>query len=196
MRIRTLTLALCLAGGSWPAAATELSLDAVPICYNFGCNVRQAIHISPIEWSEVRSYFFPAARDAAEERGQIQRATGWLEVIAGRHTPIHLDRGQNNLDSGSHGQMDCIDESKNMHTYLQLLEHGKLLRFHKVLDRAYRKTMWDQHWAGQIQEFATGQRWVVDSWFHDYGHLPYVQKTEEWLDIPFFFSSYLDNSPD
>ncbi len=176
--------------------ANDDFLSKVPICYNFGCNVLQLIEISPREWSEVKSYFQPSAGNAAEERSQVQRAAGWLEIIAGRHTPIHLDRGQNNLDHGAHGQMDCIDESRNMVTYLQILERGKLLKFHKVLDRAYRKTMWDQHWAGQIQDLATGQRWVVDSWFHDFGYLPYVQKTEDWLDIPFFFSSYIDNSPD
>jgi len=181
--------------GGTAAHGNERFLDAVPICYNFGCNTKQLIKINPREWAEVRSYFEPAARNAEEERTQIQRASGWLEIIAGRHTPIYLDRGQNNLDHGSWGQMDCIDESTNMDTYLHLLERGKLLKFHKVLERAYRKTMWDQHWAGQVQDLATGQRYVVDSWFHDYGYLPYVQKTEEWLDIPFFFSSYIDNTP-
>ena len=52
-------------------------------------------------------------------------------------------------------------------------------------------------WAGQIEEVESGERYVVDSWFQPYGYNPYVQKAEQWGDIPFFFSSsYLDNSPD
>lgn len=177
--------------------ATEtVSLAAVPICYNFNCRARATISIPQSEWSEVVDWFETPATTAEQERDQIRRAVGWLEVIAGRHTPIHLDRPQNDVAGGSHGQMDCIDESLNVTTFLRLLEREGLLKFHRVVDRAYRRTMWDQHWAGQIEDITTRERWVVDSWFHEYGMLPYVQTAHSWGDIPFFFSSFRDNSPD
>lgn len=43
----------------------------------------------------------------------------------------------------------------------------------------------DQHCAGQIEEIDSGTRWVVDSWFYDYGSLPYVEESRECHDIPF-----------
>jgi hypothetical protein len=180
-----------------PTGATEgVSLAAVPICYNFACRARATIAIPPSEWSEVADWFATPALNAAQERDQIRKAVGWLEVIAGRYTPIHRDKPQNEVAGGSHGQMDCIDESLNVTTFLALLERQGLLRFHRVVERAYRRTMWDQHWAGQIEDLTSGERWVVDSWFHEYGRLPYVQTAVSWGDIPFFFSSFRDNSPD
>jgi hypothetical protein len=70
-----------------------------------------------------------------------------------------------------------------------------LLKWHRVLDRAYRETFINQHWSGQIEEIATQERWVVDSWFQANGILPYIQRTTEWADIPYWFTSYIDNSP-
>ncbi len=190
-----LMLALC-----WPAPShadtTHVDVDRIPVCYNFGCNTRETVGITIDEWAQVVNWFHPRAKDAGEERKQIQHALGWLEVVVGRYTPIHRDRGQNNFKDTSLGQMDCIDESINTTTYLKLLERYRLLRFHRVLDRAYRRTMWDQHWAGQIEDMVSGERWIVDSWFQDYGVLPYLQRTEQWKDIPFFFTSFIDNSPD
>ncbi len=193
---RSLLIAIAAVGTVAPVSAEMPKLDGIPICYNFGCNTRQLIRLSEKDWAEVEAFFTVPARAAEEERKKIVHATGWLEVIAGRYTPIYLDKGMNNIDYGTHGQMDCIDESMNMLTYLKLIEAGRLLRFHRVLDRAYRRTLWDQHWAGEIEDLKTGQRWVVDSWFHDFGRLPYLQTTQDWLNIPFFFTSYIDNTPD
>lgn len=178
------------------ADTAHVDVDRIPVCYNFGCNTRETIGITEDEWAQVVNWFHPRAKDASEERKQIQHAIGWLEVVVGRYTPIHRDKGQNRFRDTSFGQMDCIDESINTTTYLKLLERYRLLRFHRVLERAYRRTMWDQHWAGQIEDIASGERWIVDSWFQDYGVLPYLQQTEQWKDIPFFFTSFIDNSPD
>ncbi len=174
----------------------DVDIDRIPVCYNFGCSTRQTIGISRSEWSQVMNWFLPRAENADNERKQIQQAVGWLEVVAGYYTPIHRDKGQNRLDNGGMGQMDCVDESTNVTTFLRLLERYKLLRFHRVVDRAYRRTMWDQHWAAQIEEIASGERWAVDSWFQDYGNIPYLQRTREWKNIPFFFTSFIDNSTD
>ncbi len=177
------------------ADTRNIDIDHIPVCYNFGCRTRKTIRITSEEWEQVRDWFTSPVRNAAQERDRLQHAVGWLEVIAGRYTPIHRDKGQNNFEGSSVGQMDCIDESTNTTTYLKLLERHGLLRFHRVSERAYRRTVWDQHWAGQIEELATGERWVVDSWFQDYGMLPYLQRAAQWEDIPFFFTSFIDNSP-
>lgn len=189
-----ITVWLAFAASPTPVRAAA-SIEAIPVCYNFGCKVRDIVAITPTEWAEVSGWFNPPAATAEEERQQIKQAIGWMEVVIGKHTPTYRDTG---LDLDYHGefpgQLDCIDESLNTTTYLRLFESYGLLTHHRVLDRAYRRAIFDQHWAGQVEELATGRRYVVDSWFQDNGILPYVQKLEEWEDIPFFFSSYVDNS--
>ena len=176
--------------------AKNISPSSIPVCYHFGCNTKEVVSIKPEEWKQVSDWFAEPAKNAEQERTQIQKAVGWLEVIIGRYTPIHRDLGQDRVEDSHLGQMDCIDEEKNVTAFLHLFQNEGLLNFHRVVEPAYRRTAWDQHWAGQIEEIKTKKRWVVDSWFQDYGHNPYIQEAEQWSDIPFFFSSYIDNSPD
>lgn len=167
-----------------------LSINAIPVCYNFGCNIRQVIKLTPTEWQGVAGWFSPPPKTPAQERQDIRHAIGWMEVLVGRKTPTHLDAAMDDLlPSDSPGQEDCIDESLNTTTYLHLMENYHLFRFHKVLKRAYRKAILDQHWAGQIEELDNGERFVVDSWFGPNGTLPFVQPTKIWSQIHYFGSA-------
>ena len=188
---RLLCLTLLAIGMPALAQDSTLGANAVPVCYDFGCRVRDVVDIPDEDWRSVSSWFDPPAADAREERERIRQAIGWMEVIVGRHTPTHLDKARNDLlPTDSVGQMDCIDESINTTTYLMLFESKGFLRWHRVLDRAYRRAILDQHWAGQIEETATGQRYVVDSWFADNGFLPFVQAASEWEKIRYFGTSF------
>jgi len=187
-------------------------LSGIDICHGFGCRYKETISITEREWGQIKAFFNEPADTAAAERKQIRRAAGWFEVIAGRHTPIHRDKGKNdypeqfktlrlNKDEARKlgtrvGQMDCIDESLNMTTYLEMMERAGLLRHHRVVERAHRQSAVDQHYAGQIEEIENGERWVVDSWFYDYGSLPYLEEAKEWHDIPFLFSTSFPEASD
>ena len=153
----------------------------------------ETVELSPREWRGVAGWFIPAAETPEQERQQIKQAIGWMEVVVGRHTPTHNDKGQNNHDVWP-GQLDCIDESMNTTTYLNLLVEQGLIKHHRVTDRALRRGIFDLHWAAQIEDNRSGVRWVVDSWFQDNGYLPYIQKTAQWEDI--LFTSFVDNSPE
>jgi len=200
---------LLAAGPAAYGIARGAGVDDIPICHGFGCRYQETIAISEREWSQIKAFFREPAATPAQEREQIKKASGWFEVIAGRHTPIHRDKGKNNLikaqkvrsgeteGAGSTvGQMDCIDESRNMTTYLEIMERAGLFQHHRVVERARRRSAFDQHYAGQIEELDTRQRWVVDSWFYDYGSLPYVEDAEEWHDIPFLFSTSFPEASD
>ena len=175
------------------AKENPIAISSVPVCYNFGCKVKATIAITEEEWPSIAGWFTSQATTAAEERQQIRQALGWMEVVVGKHTPTHRDKGLN-LPEGAQfpGQLDCIDESMNTTTYLRLFEKEGLLTHHKVLDRAYRRALFNQHWAGQVEELKTGKRYVFDSWFQDNGFLPYLQLSSEWEDIRFLYSSYVD----
>ena len=129
-----------LAGWSGAAHATgEITPGAIPVCYNFGCSIKDVVSITPGEWTQVTNWFSEPAGNAEQERTQIKKAVGWLEVIVGRYTPIYRDLGQDDLSQGRLGQMDCIDEEKNVTAFLQLFQNQGLLRFHRVAEPAYRR---------------------------------------------------------
>ena len=177
---------------------SNISLSNIPVCYDFGCKQRSVVNLPLTEWQGVTGWFEPVATNAAEERDQIKRAIGWMEVLIGRHTPTHRDLAFDlpPLDDTSHlfpGQQDCIDEAVNTTTYLRLLEQYGLLKHHTVIEQAYRQAIFDQHWAGQIRDNESGERYVVDSWFQPNGYLPVIQASRDWEDIN-LISAVIDDS--
>ena len=177
---------------------TNVSFSAIPVCYDFGCNSQATVKLPISEWQSVAGWFDKVAETPAEERQQIRKAVGWMEVLVGRHTPTHIDLQfdlVHNIDKRETGQLDCIDESVNTTTYLRLFEVNGLLRHHVVIEEAYRRAIFDQHWTAQIREVETGTRYVVDSWFQPNGYLPVIQDSESWEDIN-LLSAVVDNSPD
>ncbi len=178
----------------------NISLDAIPVCYDFGCKNRTTVNLPLDEWHTVAHWFSPAAATPAVEREQIKNAIGWMEVVIGRHTPTHKDLAFDLPANGDEdgifpGQLDCIDEAVNTTSYLKLFETHGLLKHHAVLEAAYRRSLFDQHWAGQVREKQTGKRFVIDSWFQPNGYLPVVQDGKHWQDIS-LLSAVVDNSPD
>lgn len=192
------------AGAAWAGRVAipspdNISLAAIPVCYDFGCKSRATVNLPMNEWETVSRWFSPAAATAAGERTQIKNAIGWMEVVIGRHTPTHKDLAFDlpaNGDAGIFpGQLDCIDEAVNTTSYLKLFEMNGLLKHHIVLEAAYRRSLFDQHWAGQVREKHTGKRFVIDSWFQPNGYLPVIQNGERWRNIS-LLSAVVDNSPD
>lgn len=180
-------------------APMQVDIHAIPVCYDFACKSSAVVDLPVVEWREVAGWFSPAAPTPAQERQQIKQAIGWMEVLIGRHTPTYKDLafnlpvGQEDLSSLFPGQLDCIDEAVNTTTYLRLLEQKGLLRHHTVIEQAYRKALFDQHWAGQIREVVSGKRYVVDSWFQPNGYLPVIQNSPDWENI-MPLSAVVDNS--
>ncbi len=167
---------------------THKSAEAQPqrlsVCYDFSCKTEAQVVLSSEEWKSVIGWFRPAPVDAEEERERLRQAVGWLEVVVGRHTPTHNDLGLNlEKNPTTPGQLDCIDESLNITTYMTLFKEQGHLRFHRIVERAYRKFGFYAHWAGQIEEIDSGRRFVIDSWFQDNGMLPYVADSIEWHDM-------------
>ena len=182
-------------------APSNVTLDAIPVCYDFGCKNQSVVDLPLHEWKTVADWFLPAAETPVQERNQIRQAVGWMEVLIGRYTPTHNDlafdlpKGDKEDTAIFPGQLDCIDESVNTTVYMNLFQSMGLLKFHRVAEQAYRRSLFDQHWAGQIQEIDSGVKYVVDSWFQPNGHLPVIQKSKDWLDIN-ILTAVVDNSED
>lgn len=201
---------LITAGSTWSTNAwgaradipspDNISLSAIPVCYDFGCKTRTTVSLSTSEWTTVADWFVPIAASPAAERAQIKNAIGWMEVVIGRHTPIHKDLAFDlpvnaKMADIFPGQLDCIDEAVNTTSFLKLFQMHGLLKHHVVLEAAYRRSLFDQHWAGQVRDKQTGKNFVIDSWFQPNGYLPVVQSGAHWQNIT-PLSAVVDNSPD
>lgn len=206
--MKTFLIALLLIAAALPAHARSDralpsppvdSLAAIPVCHDFGCKRMATVNLPGIEWQGVAGWFFPRAATPAEERAHIAHAIGWMEVLIGRRTPTHKDLALD-LPAGGDaralfpGQLDCIDEAVNTTTYLKLFVQNGLLRHHTVVEAAYRRSIFNQHWAAQIEEAKTGKRFTVDSWFYPNGYPPIVQFADKWHDLnP--LTAYADDRP-
>ena len=159
------------------------------VCHGFGCRVESAVRVSDREWAAVAALFNAAT--PKEERQRIRHALAHMEQLAGRYSPIHRDVARN-LPPGSGagsadlvGQLDCVDEAVNATRFLELFQQDGLLRFHRVLRPAYRRTLFTQHWAAHVEEVPSGRRFVFDTWFYDNGQPPILVSSERWHDLSY-----------
>jgi hypothetical protein len=153
------------------------------VCSNHGCDRVSRVQLQPAQWLQVSTAFGPPLASAADEREAVKRAVATLETLVGGLADTAHDRGGNAFGSGLPGfQLDCVDESVNTTTYLELLARAGLLRWHSVEERANRAWLqgsWP-HWTAVIREEATGTEWAVDSWFLDNGSPPAIVTLDAW----------------
>lgn len=152
------------------------------VCYDHSCTTVVTDSLSPDEWQLATAVLRHSHRIPADEREAITVAIAAMEEVVGRHTGTSEDAGGNLRGFGKPSQMDCIDESTNTNTYLLMFERDGLLQHHTVVRRSTRFGLFVgmPHTTAVIEDNATHQRYVVDSWFHDNGQPPYVEKLEIW----------------
>jgi hypothetical protein len=152
------------------------------VCFDHSCRTIVTRSVSSQEWQMITAPLQTPASVAADERTAIARAIALMEQAVGKKTGTTGDRGGNLAGFGTQGQMDCIDESNNTTTYLKLLQHADLLKFHEVRDRSTRFGLFAgmPHTTAVIRDVANRQDYVVDSWFFDNGELPVIMPLEEW----------------
>jgi hypothetical protein len=156
---------------SWVGCLACTMASASPVnqpffsCTDYHCDTGRMVTLTDSQWREVRNLF------------------AVLEKKVGAITGTWRDLAGNVAGAGEPGQLDCISESKNTTTYLQLMSDDGLLKWHAVEPRQVRHPfIFDVHWSAVIRDRTDGKRFVVDSWFLDNGQPPYVQPLEDWLD--------------
>ena len=161
---------------------TEPTPDHYTVCFDHSCATVVTDSLTQVEWEMATQALRKPAATAAVERQAIARSIATFEDIVGRHTGTYRDKGGNLRGFGQPGQLDCIDESTNTTTYLRLLEHAGLLRWHRVLEPSTRFGFFVviPHTTAVIEETASAERYAVDSWFLDNGMPPYIAKLAIW----------------
>jgi hypothetical protein len=190
-RTSSTLVAILLATAHSPAAAdwmfrAELIREPTPdrfsVCFDHSCRTIVTSSFSGREWQRITVPLRQPAPSAAAERVALAQAIALMEQLVGEKTGTAGDRGGNLAGFGRPGQMDCIDESNNTTTYLQLLQRDGLLRHHILQDRATRfgLSAGMPHTTAVILDVAAQRRYAVDSWFFDNGEFPVIMRLEDW----------------
>lgn len=179
-------LALGIFTTSAPYAADSVVVThavSFSVCHQQGCSEQTAIQLTSAEAKSILQVFAVPAATAAQERASIALAVSRFEQIVGPRTGTDRDLGGTFPGAFHAGQMDCIDESTNTTTYLQLLDSAGLLHWHTVMKPATRLPIprgWWPHTSAVIREDVMGTNYAVDSWFDANGSAPHIVELKLW----------------
>ncbi len=169
---------VCRPGAAAPASPGQRSFF---VCTDYHCDVGETVTLTPRQWQAARD-LFAADASPGEEREDIRRAIAFLETNVGAITGTSRDLGGNVAGAGQPGQLDCIAESRNTTTYLNLLFGAGLIRYHAIEPRQVRHPLiFNVHWSAVIRERDSGERFAVDSWFLDNRQPPAILPLDDWL---------------
>jgi len=180
MRKEQLAAILALYITCFIPAAGAVAPPPFPSCTDYHCDESQTVQLTANQWQALRK-LFQRIDSAAAERQQLRRAIALLDQMVGTITGTWRDLAENVAGAGLPGQLDCIAESKNTTTYLDILSNAGLLKWHSVEQRAVRHPLiFNVHWSAVIRDRRSGQKYAVDSWFLDNGNPPYIQPLKAW----------------
>lgn len=153
-------------------------------CTGYGCTIPWTVQLAADEWSEITVPLKTSASSAEAERRLIAQTVALFEQTVGPKTKTTEDEAGATVFSFSskRGQLDCIDESHNTATLLDFLEADGLLYWHRVGPVAHRGMILDRwfHNTAVVIENASGDAYVIDSWFGLNGELADVQPLSVW----------------
>jgi len=163
--------------------------DPVPgnffACYGYGCKYRARVALTDEEWRPVRAIFDPPPASASAERRQLAEAIGEIESLVSLRTGASVHQQNSRWNYGDPTQLDCVDDSVNTWTYLTMLAHDGLLRYHRVAGLSHRGTLLtlDFSNAAVLAEKGDGEQFAVDPWLADLGLPPPVIPLAQWLSM-------------
>ena len=160
--------------------------DPVPgnffACYGYGCKYKARIALTEEEWRPVRAMFDPPPADASAERRQVAEAVAEIESLVGLRTGTSVHQRDSRFSYGDPTQLDCVDDSVNTWTYLTMLAHDGLLRYHGVAGLAHRGSLLTLDFSNTavLVEKGDGEKFAIDPWLSDTGVPPPVIPLAVW----------------
>lgn len=172
--------------------------NTVSVCSAYGCNKQTRVRFSSAHISEIRKVMdtYKRTKSAADERRAVAYAISWMEKHVGRVVGTSKDRpGMDYAGSGDPTQQDCVDEATNTTSYLMVLSHNDLLKFHRVgtpfsKGNILAGVQYWPHWTAVLYDNETGTKYAVDSWIYKNGENPAIVEADKW------YLDSLDNLPE
>lgn len=167
-------------------AAPEPDITMFSHCSSYGCQVVQQVAFEQAEWQRIISVFAEPPKTAFEEREALPKAIAMMEKIIGPKTGTSEDIAKSwTFTFLPKGQLDCIDESINTTTYLQLLDKAGYVNFHDIGTIALRGNRFDLmllHNTATLIEHDSGISYAIDSWYRANGIEPDVVLLDDWIE--------------
>lgn len=163
-----------------PPSASEMT-----VCYGFVCRRRAILDFSDADRKTLAQIIASGKANAVAERGAIQKAVVWFDRRMGPEigTTTRVARAdiRNRADANNY---DCWDSTRNVSSFLLVLQEWGLLKHHTVGNPRYRGnlfTMQLPHNTAVIVEKESRIEWSVDMWTTKYLQPPDVMLVEQWL---------------
>jgi hypothetical protein len=190
-----------LALGAAPAAAMQLSPEqnelytsvsinppspnGMTVCYGFVCRRRAELTFTAADQKQLSQIMAAGKASAIAERAAVQKAVVWFDKrmgsMIGTTTRVARADIRNRADASNY---DCWDSTRNVSSFLLVLQEWGLLKHHMVGNPRYRGNilaMQLPHNTAVLTEKASRVEWVVDMWTTRYAQPPDVMLVEQWL---------------
>lgn len=163
-----------------PPSSSEMT-----ICYGFVCRRRATLDFTAADRKALAQILAAGKATAVAERAAIQKAVIWFDrrVAPMVGTAGRVSRAD--IRSGADAKnFDCWDSTRNVSSFLLVLQEWGLLKHHTVGNPRYRGNilaMQLPHNTAVIVEKESRIEWSVDMWTTRYLQPPDVMLVEQWL---------------
>lgn len=163
-----------------PPSSSEMT-----ICYGFVCRRRATLDFTAADRKALTQILAAGKATAVAERAAIQKAVIWFDrrVAPMVGTAGRVSRAD--IRSGADAKnFDCWDSTRNVSSFLLVLQEWGLLKHHTVGNPRYRGNilaMQLPHNTAVIVEKESRIEWSVDMWTTRYLQPPDVMLVEQWL---------------
>lgn len=163
-----------------PPSSSEMT-----ICYGFVCRRRATLDFSAGDRKSLAQILAAGKASPAAERAAVQKAVVWFDRRVGPMLGTTARVAHADIRSGADaGNFDCWDSTRNVSSFLLVLQEWGLLKHHTVGNPRYRGNilvMQLPHNTAVLVETASRVEWVVDMWTTRYAQPPDVMLVEQWL---------------
>ncbi len=146
-----------------PPSATEMT-----VCYGFVCRRRAMLDFSAADRKVLTQIMSAGKASPAAERAAVQKAVVWFDKRMGPQigTTARVARAdiRNRADATNY---DCWDSTRNVSSFLLVLQEWGLLKHHTVSNPRYRGNIFAMqlpHNTAVLMEKASHVEWSVDMW--------------------------------
>lgn len=161
------------------------SAETMTICYGFVCRRRAELDFTSGDRKVLTQIIASGKASAMAERAAIQKAVIWFDRKVGPMIGTTTRVARADIRSGADAKnFDCWDSTRNVSSFLLVLQEWGLLKYHTVGNPSYRGNflaMQLPHNTAVVVEKESRIEWAVDMWTTRYLQPPDVMLLETWL---------------